>query len=276
VSTTAGVLVVGCAVVAACGAPPAPVVTAVIEPPPSPPGTDPLAPEERLLALLTADNPRIEQVALAIAGLGDRQFQREAGRRLVALARSVALSPPPRDLDDPPPEVRWLDESRRDAVAPILAAMSHVGGPEVVAYCFALAEDDSAPWARRRLALGVIHLVVPDDDGAAHERRRRLAARLRPPLSGTSVPPTASFDQARIALWGAARRCQREFQRPVARGNVHLTVRYEADGRSAASAEGDAPPELRACLVDAGSHLQITPPPGESGALRFSFTFLPQ
>ena len=37
-------------------------------------------------------------------------------------------------------------ESSTDVLAPILAAMSYVGGPEVIAYCFALAENEAAPW----------------------------------------------------------------------------------------------------------------------------------
>ncbi len=67
----AGAAIVASASLLSCaGAPPAlPVVTIAL--PPAAAGVDPPTPEERLLALFTADNPRIERVAMSLASVGD-------------------------------------------------------------------------------------------------------------------------------------------------------------------------------------------------------------
>lgn len=250
-----------------CGAPPAlTAVTAVVAVPEGPHGVDPFTPEERLMALLTADNPRIEQVAMSLAKLGNLSVRVEAGRRLVAVARQAIASPVPWDPDDAPPDTRWLRESENDAVAPILAAMSHVGGPDVIAYCFALAEDTAVPLDRRRLAVGVLHLVLPEGEGAARERYGRLAWMLERPAQVIAAPDAyAASYTASNNLGLLVRRCfNRALSRdPNLRGTLRLTLHFSRDGRTTAKAEGTAPSELRDCIENVASGIYAPPPNGE-------------
>jgi hypothetical protein len=240
-----------CVSLFACAAEAPPVATAVIEPPAPSPGTDPLTPSERLLALLTADNPGLERVAMSLAALGDEPALREAGVRLVRLARA--------------------ERGKREHEA-ILAAMSHVKGTAVQAYCFALAEDDAGPWDRRRLALRVLSLVVDDGDAAGTERRARAAARLPPPSPATTPASIVAF------LHPAARACYRRVldQDQAIQGTARVTLRFSQEGAVESSIEGTMPDDFKRCLLHATSQLRVTEGHQLGPVLAVSFSFVPQ
>lgn len=274
-----GAAIAACAVLGSCATAPAPVVEvalADVEATRGPPGVDPLTPEERLLALLTADNPRIEEVAMSLARLGGDRTRQEAGQRLVALARAAganAKAETGEGATAPPPEDDVLEERRAAAIEPIFAAMSHVGGPAVVAYCFAIAEDEAAPWSRRTLALRVLHLAIPDEDKPAQERRARLSARIP-----SHRPGVAFFDvnSALAYIRPAARRCFNLMLKgdPPFHGSVRVTLHVKLNARTSSWAEGTAPPEVRACLTDAASGLVVTPSAQMGTEITIPFTLI--
>lgn len=256
-------ILLACAVLCSCAAAPPPVTDvalAAIEATPEPPGVDPLMPEERLLALLTADNPRIEEVAMSLARLGGEPTRREAGLRLVALARAAearARAEATEGAAATPREKDAMEARQTEAMEPLLAAMSHVGGSAVVAYCFALAEDESVPWERRELALRALHLAIPDEDKAAHERRARLSARLSPSRGAINVagPVEAAAYFRRVAR-GCVHLAQKDDSKlPV---EMRLNVHVARSGRTSSWAEGTAPQALQACLTQAASRLYTT------------------
>jgi hypothetical protein len=226
-----------------------PVVTAVIETPRPPPGVDPFSPEERLLALLTLDNPRIGQVAFSLAHLGDPSIRREAAQRLVSLARAV-LSPAWRPEGAPEIAGLALERARTKALEPVLAAMADLGGRSVVDLAFAVADDDRAPRARRLQALQVLERTIPADDTAAAERRARIAGSLPSPVRPASIVGH---------LRRAARAC---YQRALARDPAFpaqkaiLHLRFGEDGSVDVSVGGDLEEDLRRCLQHALGGLQ--------------------
>jgi hypothetical protein len=251
-----------CAGLSACAVPATPpVVTAVVTVPPRPAGEDPVSPEDRLLALLTADNPGIERVATSLAGLGDEPILREAGRRLVTLARAAAPPPPDASAED--------EEPRPEALRPLLAAMSHVGGPEVIAYAFGLAEDERAPIEHRSLALRLLRLVVPDTDRPAQERRLGLEARLAPSLY---VRRASDRAEAVRSLARAARACAR--RDPAPEGTARVTLRFTRKGGTTSHVEGSVAQEVQTCLAVAANRLRVAPLTDAEGEVIVPFTFL--
>jgi hypothetical protein len=245
---------IACVSLVACAAEPPPVVTAVIDPGAPPPGTDPLTPSERLLALLTADNPRIERVAMSLAALGDTSVLRDAGARLVRLARA---------------------ERGKEEYEAILAAMSHVKGPAVQAYCFAVAEDESAPRDRRVLALRVLSLVVDEGDPAGNERRTRATAHLPPP----PLDPRSLGASGVVAyLHRAARACYRRAlaEDPTSRGSARLTVRFARDGTVQSSVEGTVSDTFKRCLVYAANRFHVAEGLERETVLTVPFNIDPQ
>lgn len=270
-----GVAALAAASLGACApaTPRTPVVTAVLEPPSPPPGFDPLTPEERLLALLTADNPRIERVAMSLARMGDERVRREAGRRLAALAREVTQ-------EDWRPEDavlggtdRAFERQRTAALAPLLAAMSHVGGPAVVAVGFAIAENDAAPVDRRQLALKLLDFTIALEDRAQRHRREAILARLPRPVHVSGPMEVAAF------MKHAAKGC---FERALAQdpslvgAQVRLTIAVTEDGTASSTAEGSAPEELRRCLVAVADRFQASGWPDHPNTVTIPFNFIKQ
>lgn len=229
--------VLACALPLSCGAAQQapPVVTAVIATDVPAPGADPLSPSERLLALLTEDNPRIEEVAMSLASLGDKPSLWLAGRRLVGFARAAGDA---------------------QALERILAAMSHVGGPDVVDYAFGIAADESAPWDRRRVALQILDRVIDARDAALVDRRARVAARLPAPAPAV---PSAPVDPVVARIRAAAKAC---FNRALQQDpSLQVTVHVEPGGKIS----GDhLPPDLVRCLAERVRRI-TAPGTGETG-----------
>jgi hypothetical protein len=243
-----------------------PVVTAVLETPSPPPGVDPLSPEERLLALLTLDNPRIEQVAFSLAHLGDARIRREAEQRLLSLARTV-LSPSWRPDGAPSMSGPPLERARTKALEPVLGAMADLGGRAVVDLAFALAEDDHASRARRLHALRLLARTIPADDTAAVERRVRIESRI--PLPARPADIGGDIHRAAITCWRRILAHDPAF-RPQ---KAVVQLRFDEDGAVDVSVDGDLEDALRRCLLDALAGLQATPEgPTE---LKVPMTFLP-
>jgi hypothetical protein len=240
-------LLVAWLVVSCGGGPLPPPATIAIPPAPKaqPVAVDPLTSGQRLLALVTDDNPRLESVAMSLAALGDAATRREAARRLVAFAR-VAPTEPPFDGDDEP--------QGKVSFFALLAAMSHLGGPDVEDYCFTLAEDAAAPWDRRRLALRVLEQVVDPRDDALVARRAR-AEHSMPSIAQAHLAEgyVSSASEAMNRIRAAARACyQRALQQDKSlEAKFTLRLRIATNGAVRTSVVGKAPPSLEGCLIDA-------------------------
>jgi hypothetical protein len=142
-----------------------------------------------------------------------------------------------------------------------------------VAYCFAIAEDAAAPSSRRLLALRVLHLAIPDEDTAAHERRARLSARLSYGHTGARL---STAGDAVAYAQRAVRYCFRRMLEDDAafHGQVRLTLHVALKERTSSWwAEGTAPPELRACVIGAVSHFTVTSSAQIGTELMIPFTF---
>jgi hypothetical protein len=274
-------LIAACAAIVSCAPPPAPAVTVAVEPP----AAEPPTPAERLLALLTVDNPHLEHVAMSLASLGDRAVLEQAGARLVTVARAIGtpawreaeltqIADEDEDARRSLPTLEMLEQRETRAFTTALAAMFHVGGRAVVAYCFEVAEDDGVPWERRRLALRVLDRVLDPGDAARIERRALLVARLRPP---PAPPPLARVSDALVHLRRAFARCYRDAARldPKLEARVKLKLRVGPRGMARASIEGDPlPPELARCLDDATKTIRALheEPPGTEVTVPIVFT----
>ena len=240
-----------------------PPVTTALEAPAYPPGVDPLSPEDRLLALITADNPRLQHVATSLAHLGNAAVTREAGVRLVRMARAV----------DEQSEGR-----QTEALTPMLAAMAEVGGPVVVAYAFALAENELGPRDRRRLAVQVLQRVLDSGDAAGIERRERVAARVPPTGSGSSFTPASAEYVVRQCV-RAIRPCfGRALEQDAGLRSVTARIRVHT-GTSGPefTVEGDGlPPELAHCLGAAVQRMGLAAQWEWPGDVTMPLTFIRQ
>jgi hypothetical protein len=238
-------LLAGCLLVS-CGGGLSPATIAIPPAAPAPPAAvDPLTSGERLLALVTDDNSRIESVAMSLAALGDAATRREAARRLVDFARIAPLDPPEADKDEPPAKA---------PLTSLLAAMSHLGGHDVEAYCFTLAEDAAVPWDRRRLALRVLERVIDPRDDALVARRARAEQRMPSMAQAHLAEGRLSSASEIVALVRtAARRCYQHALQQDKDLEAKFTLRFRItiDGAVRTSVEGKAPPSLAGCLIDA-------------------------
>jgi hypothetical protein len=233
-------------------------------------------PGDRLLALLTDDNPEIERVSMWIVGIGDRDAIRAAGPRLVALARAVGSERWRRaDLarmqEDEAPPAPPAGDRETQALLPILASMSHVGGPAVIEYCFALAADEAAPMDRRRLALRVLDRVLDPRDAARRVRRAELAARLPSP----GPDPGPSPQRIAAYLQRSFRTCYARALRqdPAFSAHIRLTLRVGADGRVSSAIDGKLPADLARCIEDAVRGVRSLEPGQAAAAIVLPFTF---
>jgi hypothetical protein len=243
-------------------APATPPTTIVVEQPPS----DPLTPAERLVALLTEDNPRLEKVAMSLASIGDRPAMHAAGRRLVAIARTIG-TPAWRETertriqsesDEPASPLAMqaqIEDRETQALTAVLAAMFHVGGPAVADYCLSLADDDTAPIERRLRALRVLDRVVDPADAARIAHRAELAARVRPPMApfnaGSASAAMVQMRRSLVACYGRALAHD-----PGFRARIQIKLHVGARGKVTTSIEGDPlPAGLDRCLKDTLSRL---------------------
>ena len=276
-------LLAGASLLACAGAsPPVPVTVVIEEPAAPPPGTDPLTPGQRLLALLRDDNPRLERVAMSLAGVGDRMALLAAGRRLVALARAIgspaweeaergrAVAETDQGAGLPSMEARAAQASTR-----LLAAMSHVGGPAVIAYCFEVAEDEAAPLDRRRLAVRVLERVLARDDEAERARLLRIVSRLPAPIaSGVGLRTSGVMLYLRQAFRACYVRALE--QDPALQVKVRLTLRTGRDGQTESEIEGSpAAGELARCLDSAAKGIRSVDRTEVAPEITIPFMFVP-
>lgn len=221
---------------------------------------DPITPAERLLALLTEDNPRLERVAMSLASFGDAPSLRGAGERLVELARTVGTeawrareqarmeeAAAADDLVALTLAPVQLADRETQVTASILAAMSHVGGAAVVDHCFALAEDRALGWERRQLALRVLDRVLDLNDTPRRERRARLAQEI-----GDGVSPAVAVGSIQRLLRACYQRALAE--EPAFSARVVVTLRPGPGGKVTPVFSGDRlPPSFERCIADAAT-----------------------
>ncbi len=198
-------------------------------------GADPLSAEERLLALITADNPRLQQLATSLAHLGNAAVTREASVRLVRLARAA--------------DAKEEDERHRTAeLTPVLTAMAEVGGPEVAAYAFGLAEDGAAGWERRRLAIDVLARTLDPGDIPGIERRRRAEERLGPRPVARFPSVGSAVERMRVGARACYQRALKDD--PDLRASVRLLVVVDRGGAVTSKLEGTPLPlDFARCLT---------------------------
>lgn len=223
-------------------------------------------PGERLCALLTEDNPQLERAAMSLASLDDGDARAAGGRKLAALAAVIA-APAWREAArarlgaeaDPAIAEARAEAQQTEALAPILAAMSHLGGPAVEKQARAIAADASAPRARRELAERVLD---------------RLLGRV--PASAPRSP--VGEGRGNVAqLRAALRRCyQAALQRnPDVHGRVQLRVMRGPGGRRVVVVEGDAlPADMVRCIEDAAA-AWMTVDEGSATSAPLNFVFHP-
>jgi hypothetical protein len=233
-------------------------------------------PGERLCALLTADNPQIERVAMSLASIGDPGARSAGGRKLAALAEAIA-APAWREAEaarlateamDPARVAAHAEDRQTEALAPILAAMSHLGGPAVEKQAQAIAADPSAPWARREMAERVLDRVLGRVDPAPR------VPPFGPPIG---APPIAEGHADLRPLRAALKRCyQAALQRdPAVHGRVHLRIERVPGARLLVTVDGDQlPAEMIRCIRDAAKVLPI-PPAEPATSVPLTFVFHP-
>jgi hypothetical protein len=128
------------------------------------------APNAALMARLRADDPALLQAAQAIVASRDPATLRAASARLAAEAQA-ARTP--------------------QTVALLLPAMEAIGGPDVVAYCLWLGENEYAPLELRKSALTVLVRWADRRDPAVYARSTRIWARVGALSSGGAVVAAA-------------------------------------------------------------------------------------
>jgi hypothetical protein len=130
------------------------------------------APNGALLARLRADDPALLQAAQAIVASRDLVTLRAASARLAAEAQT-ARTP--------------------QTVAPLLPAMEAIGGPDVVAFCLWLGENEYAPLELRKGALAVLVRWADRNDPAVRTRSTRIWERVGALSSGgAAVAPSGA------------------------------------------------------------------------------------
>jgi len=182
-SLSSALLFTLCGLVAGCADP----VVVPLQPPPG--ASDPAA-QARLLARLRGDDPGdLREAAQEIAAFRDPATLRAASAKLVAQAQ-IVTSPAFRawqrsrvPVGSPPltpAEIEAeVDRNQDMTLAQIFPAMSVVGGPEVVVYCLAFAENESAPVELRRAALAVLVRHMDRSDAAAAARGAAVWERMK-------------------------------------------------------------------------------------------------
>jgi hypothetical protein len=144
----------------------------------------------RLLARLRGDDPGdLREAAWEIMTGGDAETRRAASAKLVAQAQ-IVTSPAFRGWQRSrvsmpgaaPAEIEAEVDRQQDmTLTQIFTAMGAVGGPEVVAYCLAFADNEAAPFELRRAALMVLVRNMDRSDPALAARGAALWEKLKAP-----------------------------------------------------------------------------------------------
>lgn len=263
-------------------------------PPPSPP-VDTTA----LLAELHAANPRLVEAARAIVATRDPRLLQGASQRLLAAAATLrspewragaraelqranahaGISPTDAQLE------AQTDAYREQRLEAVLSAMGAVGGAAIVAHCFALGEDASAPLPLRFRAVDVLVKVLDRRDQAAMARAEALWNQLltRPPSTpvGPSGAPGNVANAAAVvaAMQPAFRSCYNSalLADPGMKGSVRLTARIGPEGEVTTvspSGGGGLSPPLVACLESVVAHARFAAPEGGGATIVIPITFV--
>jgi hypothetical protein len=230
--------------------------------------------------------------ATGIAASGDETARRLVSSRLLTLAREIR-SPSWRDKERE--LVRESNATARVKATPVqleeqlalfqnqeldklVDAMGAVGGPDVTAYCFSLAEDENAPEEQRWSALLALDKIVDPGDLAALSRR--LAAMTSWGVAHKASPMTldtpAVVESIRFALrWRCYRPALEDDPRLPA--SMRLVVKLDSTGAvSGVSAEGAVALGFSHCLEhEFRLSARFAPPPPDGSTLVVPIDFTP-
>lgn len=246
------------------------------------------------------------QVATAIAASGDDTARRTAAAHLLARARAIRA---PAWRDEHSEELRAANaasklaptEEQFDAqlalyqsleLDGVIDAMVPVGGPDVLAHCFEIAESAAVPEEQRWSAMVALEALVDPSDRAATARRLaaatrwRMAAQAAKPVRALHiVQPDASVIQSlRSSLeW----RCYTDAQRadphfdaalgddPRVQVATRLVLELDAVGAvSRAVVEGSFSASFVHCLEHEGRLARFGPRPGGEETVALPITFV--
>jgi hypothetical protein len=209
---------------------------------------------------------------------------REAQRALLLGAAQQSGRP----VDPAQLEAR-LEADRNAALLRILGAMESTGGPEVIAYCAWLAENDVAPPPLRRAALAVLVRHVDRNDPAARTRAGQIWQRVAQlPVTGVISIDTAALrgvlwsngSQALSTAQAGLQRCYELGLRedPRLRGAIRVTARIGANGavQSCEESHEGLSPTLVACVVESIRRTPFAAPEGGSATVVVPVSFAPR
>ncbi len=245
------------------------------------------APNEALLARVGANDPALLQAAQAIVMSRDPATLRAASARLAAEAQAA--------------------RSARE-VAQLLAAMQAIGGPDVVAYCLWLGENEAVPLELRKEALAILSRWADRNDPAVRARGARIWERVNalsssgPAGAPANVPagvpaavsaaggPTASIGSpiirggtianASTVIAGMSddfRKCYLGAlqENAATHGTVRVTVRVEPAGAVVVEDESHEglTPALVSCVITRVQSAKFGPPQGGAATVIIPVAF---
>jgi hypothetical protein len=249
---------------------------------PPPPTLNPES--QRLLAALDENSPKLTADAVTLARRGDAE-RRAVVARLLQMARAImapdqaaareelreanrqaGYAATPKQLD------AQLDWYQTDKLLPVFEAMKEIGGAEITAFCFGVAEDKAAPRDRRRAALAVLEGTVDASDAAAVKRRTSVGD-----LKGADPAASAAADAAMVvgALRPRFKVCwKRHIEASPVEGRVVIVL--EPTGRvSEATADGGIRNALATCLVEVAKTARFSAPKGGTAKIVVPLKFAP-
>jgi len=211
---------------------------------------------------------------------------REENRSLLERANQQAgLAPTSAQLE------AQLDEYRNEKLLQILASMEAVGGPEAVAYCLALGENEAAPAVLRKAALAVLVRHVDRSDPVARARSAAIWDRLTA-TSGAVKGSAGSLSTGSATISGGAvanaqqvvagmqagfRRCyiQGLHEDVNMSGSVRVTAKIDATGAVASAQESHTglSPTVVSCVVARVTAAVFAPPEGGGATIVIPVTF---
>lgn len=270
-------------------------------PPPRAPSASmaspPSSPVSPWLAHLRADDRQLKEAALAIAASGDAATRQEASRRLIGEARSLSsaawhdanlemlrrvdaeshLDPSPKQLE------AQLDQYRHERLLHLVDAMNVVGGPEVVAYDFELAESEATPTKLRQALLTMLAKHADAQDTAARARASALWERVsaRAAAEAAEKPRGGAVSNASEVVAGMQRgfrHCYDEGlkQDPDMKGSIRVTAKIgpRGDVLSVSSSGSGLSAAVVACLEARVAAAVFSPPEGGGATVVIPVTFV--
>jgi hypothetical protein len=202
-----------------------------------------------------------------------RDVNREDLKRANAASH---LDPTPKQLE------AQLDQYRDERILHVMAAMERVGGPEVVAYAFEIAESEAAQTMLRKAALVLLKAHLDPQDAAARARAAGLWERVsaRAAAEAAEKPKDGEGAKAGQVVTGMAagfRRCYDEGlkQDRDMKGSVRVTAKIGPRGEvlSVSSANKGLSAEVIACVEARVAAAVFSPPSGGGATIVIPVTF---